>query len=163
MRLVNRRSAIFDSFSVCFFGKRHKRGGKCKMQDATCKIGVYRGVCTVQRRGAHCASVKRILPKHGRPMVAPTGLCDAENLGFIGVFAQASCGRGWRPRQPEKPSPSRLRRATSPTGEASSRASHRRGRRPRLPDTLGFIGDFTASEGFPLRGRCRRRLAAGDG
>ena len=29
-------------------------------------------------------------------MVAPTGLCVAENLGFIDVFAPTSCGRGWR-------------------------------------------------------------------
>ena len=88
------------------------------------QIGVYRCGCTVQRRGAHCASVKRILPKNGRPMVAPTGLCVAENLGFIGVFAPTSCGRGRRPRRPEK---------------------------------LGFIGVLTVSEGFPLRGGSRRR------
>ena len=65
----------------------------------TRKIGVYWCVRTVQRRGAHCASVKRILPKNGRPMVAPTGLCVAENLGFIDVFAPTSCRRDGRPRR----------------------------------------------------------------
>ena len=70
---------------------------KCKMQNVKCKIKGYRCVRTIQRRGAHCASVKRILPKNGRPMVAPTGLCVAENLGFIDVFAQASCRRGGVP------------------------------------------------------------------
>ena len=98
---------------------------KCKMQNVKCKIKGYRCVRTIQRRGAHCASVKRILPKNGRPVVAPTvfvhrrkiGVCRCDALsvalrqaagdtspkgrGLIRLPRWGSC-RGTRLRGPDK-------------------------------------------------------------